>query len=208
MIKYPKGVSINKNATEIKAKKYKRNSSNNYANMGMNLESDVIKSCNYFLTQKMAVIYKRPTPIRITKMDKNHPGRISEAFFAEKSTTDFVGVYRSKYIDFECKETATDTLEFHKIRPQQITHLNSVKELGGIGFFMVSFTKRNEVYILDASYVIERVLNEKSHQGYKREFFIEHGYLLEQGYIPRLEILKALDKAYFDTPFDPSNPTK
>lgn len=206
MIKYPKGVIIKDSAQSLQKKTRKKNTTHNYANMGMNLESDVIKSCNYFLENKMAAIYKRPTPIRVTKMDKNNPGKIIEAYFAEKSTTDFVGIYRSKYIDFECKETATDTLEYKKIRPQQITHLKSVLEFGGIGFFMVSFTKRNEVYILDAKYVIDRVLNKNSHEGYKREFFIEHGYLIKQGYIPRLEILEAIDAIYFDSPFSKINP--
>lgn len=206
MIKYPNGIVIPANAITLEKKKRRVSKFTNRANMGMNLESDVTKSCNFFLEKGMASIYKRPTPIRIVHLDKKNPGKITEAYFAEKSTTDFVGVYRSKYIDFECKESASDTLEFQKIRPQQITHLDAVLKMGGIGFFMVSFTHRGEVYILDAHYVVDRVLKEHSHEGYKREFFIEHGKLLRQGYIPRLEILEAIDALYFKTPFDPKNP--
>lgn len=209
IIKYPNGMTYDDSANALKkatGQKEKVQRLAGRANMGMALETDVIKSCDVFREQGKASIYKRPTPIRIYKVDPKNPNKITEAHFAEKSTTDFVGVYRSKYIDFECKETAQDTLEFQRIRPQQITHLDLVLKLGGIGFFMVSFTKRNEVYILDAHYVVDRVLKEKSHEGYKREFFQTHGLLLRQGYRPRLEILEAIDKLYFKAPFDPKNP--
>lgn len=199
-IRYPDGRTyeeVSGQAKEKSGEKKRRTSAGGYANMGMRLESDVIKSCDVFRERGLASIYKRPTPIRISKVDPKNPNHITSSYFAEKSTTDFVGVYRGKYIDFECKETGRDTLELQNIRPQQITHLDLVLKLGGIGFFMVSFTKRGEVYLLDAHYVVDRVLKEKSHAGYKREFFQQNGYLIRQGYSPRLELLEAIDAVYF-----------
>lgn len=208
IIKYPNGKTyeeVLKNEKREGAIKRKRNGLADRANMGMNLEKDVIKSCDYYRNLNVASIYKRPTPIRIWKVDKQNPNKITEAHFDQKSTTDFVGVYRSRYIDFECKETKEDTLHFQNIRPQQVTHLDLVLRLGGIGFFLVSFTQRGEVYLLDASYIVERILKEKSHQGFKRDFFIEHGILLKQGYAPRLYLLEAIDKMYFSSPLDSKN---
>lgn len=207
-VKYPDGRTYRENVKEIKKETGEKEVHTRVAgraNMGMNLESDVISSCNVFRERGLASIYKRPTPIKIGKVDQRNPNHITSAYFAEKSTTDFVGVYRSRYIDFECKETGHDTLQVQNIRPQQLTHLDLVLKLGGIGFFLVCFTKRQEVYLLDAAPVLDRVLRQKSHAGFKRDFFIQNGILIEQGYSPRLEILKAIDMAYFDTPLDKNN---
>ncbi len=199
-VKYPNGKTYRESTGDFKkatGEKTRRHGVAGRANMGMNLEKDVIKSCDFFREKGLASIYKRPTPIHVYKVDPKNPNKITEAHFQEKSTTDFVGVYKAKYIDFECKETASDTLEFQRIRPQQITHLDLVLKLGGIGFFVVSFTQRNEVYLLDARYVVDRVLGAKSHQGYKRDFFRTNGCLISQGFIPRLELLEAIDRMYF-----------
>ncbi len=210
-IRYPNGQTYDDSVADLKketGQKVRRHGVSGRANMGMNLEGDVIKSCDYFRQQGWASIYKRPTPIHVYRVDPKNPNKITEAHFEQKSTTDFVGVYRSKYIDFECKESAIDTLEFQRIRPQQITHLDLVLKLGGIGFFVVSFTQRNEVYMLDAHYVVDRVLKEHSHAGYKRSFFQEKGLLIPQGYLPRLKLLDCIDKLYFKTPFDPKDPRR
>ncbi len=208
-IRYPGGHTFKEKVASIKVDtgvKRVSKSMAGRANMGMQLEGDVIKSCDIFRERGWANIYKRPTPIRIVKVDPKNPSHLTSAFFAEKSTTDFVGVYRSKYIDFECKEEKTDTLPLANIRPQQLTHLDQVLKMGGIGFFMVCFTSRQEVYILDAKYILKSALEDRSRSGFKRDLFIEKGALVQQGYSPRLEILKAIDSLYFDKPFDPNNP--
>ena len=210
-IRYPNGKTFDQVAKDIKAETKEKRVTKRVggrANMGMQLESDVIKSCEIFRQRGWASIYKRPTPIRISKVDPQNPNHIISSYFAEKSTTDFVGVYRGRYIDFECKETGRDTLELSNIRPQQITHLQLVLKLGGIGFFLVCFTRRQEVYLLDARYVLDSAVKNGSRSGFKREMFQQKGCLIQQGYSPRLEILKAIDQMYFDEPFDSTNPTR
>lgn len=166
------------------------------ANMGMNFENDVTKSCDYFREKEIADIYKRPTPIKVVKMSKTHPGMIEEAYFLEKSTTDFVGIYKGKYIDFECKETIHDSVPYHMIREQQFLHLKSILSLGGIGFFLVSFKTAQEVYLLKAQIVLEEI-EKKKHPGFKREFFKEHGVEVRRGYLPPYYLLDAIDEAFF-----------
>lgn len=41
----------------------------NYSNRGMNLEADLNATNEYYLLTDKAVIYKKPTPITISKVD-------------------------------------------------------------------------------------------------------------------------------------------
>ena len=62
---------------------------------------------DYYLSQGLAVIHKKPTPIQIVQVDypQRSRAKIVEAYFRQASTTDYSGVYNGYYIDFEVKET-------------------------------------------------------------------------------------------------------
>ena len=48
---------------------------NKFANRGMNLEEDINITNEYYLEKNIAVIHKKPTPIKINKVNysnKNH----------------------------------------------------------------------------------------------------------------------------------------
>lgn len=190
-----KDKKIDHRKTENKTEAQRIKESYIKANMGMDFEKDVSKSCDYYRLQGIADIYKRPTPIKIVKMNKQKPGQICEAYFEEKSTTDYVGIYKEKYIDFECKETIHDEIPYHMIREQQYRHLEFILKLGGIGFFLVSFKRAQEVYLMPAKIILEAE-KEKYHRGFKREFFQEHGILVERSYLPPYKLLDAIDKAF------------
>ena len=87
-----KDKKIDHRKTENKTEAQRIKESYIKANMGMDFEKDVSKSCDYYRLQGIADIYKRPTPIKIVKMNKQKPGQICEAYFEEKSTTDYVGI--------------------------------------------------------------------------------------------------------------------
>lgn len=169
----------------------------NYANRGMDFERAVNLSNNYYKDNDMALIYKRPTPIHIAKVDYTNI-RIKDAYFEKKSTTDYNGVYKGKYIDFECKETKSKTsLSLNNISLHQINHLEKVNLHGGIAFFLIYFSTLNEVYLLDAKYIIDiSHKNEKKSISYS--FIKQYGIEVKQGYIPRLEYLDAIEKVYFN----------
>ena len=167
------------------------------SNMGMAFEADVSRSCDYYREKEVADIYKRPTPIKVVKMSKTKKGMIEEAYFQEKSTTDYVGIYEGKYIDFECKETIHDAIPYHMIREQQYRHLALISKLGGIGFFLVSFKKYQEVYLIDCRKILA-VEEDGKHLGLKREFFQKQGTLVERSYLPPYRLIEAMEKEFPD----------
>src|SRR5690554_7245855 len=130
---------------------------NNYANLGMTLESDIDLTNQYYLTHQIAVIHKKPTPIQV--VDVSYPARnkakIIEAYYRTPSTTDYNGVYKGKYIDFDAKETNSKTsFPLSNIHEHQIIHLKDVHEHGGIAFLIIGWKNYQEYYLLkfDALY--------------------------------------------------------
>ena len=165
-----------------------------FANRGMDFEKAVNSTNLFYDDQKRAIITKRPTPIQVDYQDHC---RIKDAYFEKQSTADYNGVYRGKYIDFECKETKSKTsLSFHNIAPHQIEHLKKVNYHGGIAFFLIYFVTLQEVYLLDSKIIIDRFYGEK--RSISLNDIKQYGFLVEQGFIPRLKYLDVVDKVYFN----------
>jgi len=196
MIKYPNGEVYN--PSEVKSARKKVMGGQNSSNRGMSLEKDISLSCEYYNDRKLTLIYKRPTPIKVVHMDKINKSKITEAYFSMKSTTDYNGVYRGKYMDFEAKETQSKTsFSFKNIRPQQITHLRSVHELGGIAFFIIRFASLNETYVVDAKDLLD-YMDLDVRKSFPYSFIKKQGKLVENAYNPRLKFIEAVDKLYFE----------
>ena len=116
----------------------------NYKNLGMNLESDINSTNEYYIKLGKAYIYKKPTPIKLVKVDYKK-GRINEAYFEMPSTTDYNGIYQGKYIDFEAKETTNvKGFPLNNIHKHQIEHIRNIYKEKGICFLIDRFTKINE----------------------------------------------------------------
>jgi recombination protein U len=195
MINYPNKKVINKQENEPIVSSKKKNL--NAANRGMDFEHAVSLSCKHYDDKQRAIITKRPTPIKIISADYKL-AKITEAYFEKQSNTDYNGVYRGKYIDFECKETLSKTsLSFNNIPKHQIEHLKKVIYHGGVAFFMIYFKTLDEVYIVDAKDIIELYENgERKSITYEQVKKI--GSFVEQGFIPRLKFLDVVDKVYFN----------
>ncbi|MDN6214993.1 MAG: Holliday junction resolvase RecU, partial [Lactiplantibacillus plantarum] len=108
----------------------------------------------YYLENNIAVIHKKPTPIQIVKVDypKRSAAVIREAYFKQASTTDYNGVYRGKYLDFEAKETKNKTAfplkNFHE---HQIKHMRQCLAQSGICFVIIRFASLGRLFLLTAS---------------------------------------------------------
>ena len=195
-MKYPNGKPYKKSEEVNKAEKGHR-SLLSAANRGMSLEEDINLSNDFYRETGRALINKRPTPINIVKVDYSHGARITDAYFEKQSTTDYNGVYKGRYIDFEAKNTkSTTSFPLSNISEHQIVHLKNVIKHGGIAFFVISFQIQNEIYLLDAKFVIEFYEHGKR-KSIPYEVFKENGLLIKQDYSPRLHYLDAVDQLYF-----------
>ena len=91
----------------------------------MSLENDLNDTNNYYRNHDIAIIYKKPTPITINKVDykARNDAVIKEAHFIVPSTTDYNGVYKGNYIDSEAKETRKNYFPLSNIHNHQIEQL-------------------------------------------------------------------------------------
>lgn len=196
MIKYPNGSNYSNN-TKTSKRKCSIELSISSANRGMNLENDINLSNDFYRVNNIAVIYKRPTPINIVKVDYSRGCKITEAYFETQSTTDYNGVYKSRYLDFEAKNTKSKTsFPLNNITLHQIKHLKSVIEHQGIAFFIIQFESLDEVYLVDAKIVIDQYENgERKSLPYS--LIKEKGIEIEKAFYPRLKYIDAIDKMYF-----------
>jgi len=175
---------------------YKREKTN-HSNRGMSFENMINESNEYYLAHDIAVIYKKPIPIQIVKVD--YPSRtgavIKEAYYKIPSTTDYNGIYKGMYIDFEAKETVNKTsFPITNIHIHQIEHLEKVSKHGGISFILIFFKSHSEIYLVETKYIIDYYKRSiEGRKSIKYEEIKEKGYLIKEGFTPRVDYLKIID---------------
>lgn len=198
LIKFPGGITNN----YFKNKKHKEKKDNvelsiSASNRGMSFEHEINITNEYYLSNNIALITKRPTPINVVKVDYSKGNKIIDAYFEKQSTTDYNGVYQGKYIDFEAKNTKnTTSFPLANISLHQIEHLTNVKRHGGIAFYLVRFEKHNEVFLLDADIVLD-YLNKNERRSIPYDVFLKEGIKIKQGYAPRYDYILAVKDKYF-----------
>lgn len=199
MVNYPNGVPYQGKEKKKERAHHKsaQEISISSANRGMDFEADINASNDYYESKGICLIKKRPTPINVVKVDYSRGAMITHAYFEAQSTTDYNGVYKGKYIDFEAKNTKNKaSFPLSNITPHQINHLKQVIFHGGIAFFIVQFQTLDKVFLLDASYVINFYEHEKR-KSIPFDCFEKNGIEVERSYIPRLKYIDAIDKMYF-----------
>lgn len=197
-LNYPQG--IRRHATR---KDNPNNRRINYANRGMSLESDINDTNEYYLAMNKAVVHKKPTPIRVVHVHypKRSAAKITEGYFQEKATTDYNGIYKGKYIDFEAKETKNKTtFPLSNIHEHQIEHMRSIIEHGGICFIIIRFVEHDETYFLLSEKIIPYW--DKMRNGGRKfityELIQREGYRIPFTYQARVDYLSIIEKLYFN----------
>ena len=114
---------------------------------GSTLEDMVNRTNERYLEGGLCLVQKIPTPITPIKID--HATRhITLAYFEQKSTVDYIGAAQGIPIAFDAKECAKDTFTLANIHQHQVDFMENFEKQGGIAFFLIHYTLRDEMYYL------------------------------------------------------------
>ena len=174
-------------------KEYKKEIS--HSNRGMDLENLINLTNQYYLEHDIAVIYKKPTPIGISKVKfQANKKIIDKAYFKEQSTLDYNGLYKGRYIDFDAKKTASKTsFPLANIHDHQLEHIRNVIKHGGISFLIISM---NMEYFLLTGEDLINYIDDNSRKSIAYTYIVEHGYKLIEKYQPALDYIQVINKIY------------
>lgn len=179
MIKYPLGIKSKKKTIV-------------YKNRGMDLETLINKTNQYYLDNDIAVIYKKPTPIKIIKTNKKE-NKITSAVFNYHSTTDYNGVCNGKYLDFEAKTTISKTsFPLSNFKNYQLEHFKKVLIQNGLPFVIFELKNYGEFYLLYYKDLIEYFKNNKRNS-LPVKFIKEKGHRINLMLNPPLDYIKIID---------------
>lgn len=196
-LNYPNGQHYSQKQSNTFKAKHKSPSRIVYGNRGMTLEQEINDSNQYYLEREIAVIHKKPIPIQIVDVDypKRSAAVIKKAYFKTPSTTDYNGIYRGYYLDFEAKETKNKTAfplsNFHE---HQIKHMKACEKQHGICFTIVRFVSQDELYLMPTSLLFSYWDNQAhGRKSIPKKEIEDAGFKIEYGLQPRIPYLKAVD---------------
>ncbi len=137
---------------------------------GSTLEEFINRTNEYYQEQGLALIQKIPTPITPVRIDKEHR-HITLAYFEQKSTVDYIGAVQGIPVCFDAKECHTDTFPLQNIHEHQVNFMEAFEKQGGISFFLIYFSARNELYYM--TFQEMKKFWERGQQGGRRSFRYE-----------------------------------
>ena len=185
-MQYPNNIKKNFIKHEIKS----------HSNRGMNLETEINETNQYYLNNDIALIYKKPTPIGVVDVSyKNNKKIIEKAYFKEQSTLDYNGLYKGRYVDFDAKECRSKTaFPLSNIHEHQTKHIRNVIRHGGIAFLIIRMN--NIHYLLTGEDYLYYIDNE-NRKSIAYSYIEEKGYIIQEKYLPSLVYLSVIDEIYF-----------
>ncbi|TVP94260.1 MAG: Holliday junction resolvase RecU [Acholeplasmatales bacterium] len=171
-------------------------------NRGMDFERLIDESNTFYRLNQQAVIHKKPTPVQIVKVDypKRQLAKIVEAYYKVPSTTDYNGIYRGYYIDFDVKESHSATsFPLKNIHAHQIDHLEAVNKHGGLAFILIYFKTHGTVHLLPYKVLAQFVKRaEKGRKSMTYEELVTQALPVKIGYRPSIDYLVAVDRLIDD----------
>lgn len=128
---------------------------------------EIINISNKVYQRKgIALVQKIPTPMKPIRRGK----QIASAYYEEKSTLDYIGVYEGVPIAFDAKETREENrFPLSNIQDHQIEFMRGWDKHGGLAFLLINFTKLDAVYRLDwltLSWYWERYQENRGKRGF------------------------------------------
>lgn len=160
---------------------------------GSTLEEYINRTNEKYAENGLALIQKVPTPITPINIDKE-TRHITLAYFDQKSTVDYIGAVQGIPVCFDAKECSTDTFPLQNIHEHQVVFMENFELQGGISFFLISYTDRDEFYYLRLEKL--QAFWERAKNGGRKSFRyeeLEPDFFLPQGkgvLVPYLDTLQ------------------
>lgn len=169
-------------------------------NRGMAFEKLINLSNEMYQREGVALINKRPTPVKVLKMVY---GRVKDGYYESKSTVDYDGVYKGRAIAFEAKSTnEMNRFDLKNIAQHQLDYLDKAEKMGAICFFLIGFSKDQSVFAVPLSIIQSYVRMSKGKKSIPRSDFDIYGYLVEQTERAPVDYLQYVDEAVAPVMFD------
>lgn len=146
---------------------------------GAAFENLINWSNDMYRNNKIALIEKRATPVVVTK--KSRDGRIKEGYYEKKSTVDYDGIYKGRFVAFEAKATINDKrFDLKNIKPHQYEWLLQAEQMGAICFILLEFSKEHSIFLVPFALIKEYMEAAKNGgpKSIKREVFDERAFLV------------------------------
>lgn len=114
---------------------------------GSMLEELITLTNDLYREKGLALVQKVPTPIKPIRIDQS-TRTITQAYFEQKSTVDFIGAVQGVPVCFDAKETALKSFPFSNIHLHQVQFMKDFIGQGGEAFLIVNFKEYDEIYLL------------------------------------------------------------
>jgi recombination protein U len=115
-------------------------------NRGMYAEEVIERTCIYYLQKQIAIIEKRQIPFKIMRTLGNN---IVNAKLLNKSTIDYIGIYKSHHIEFEVKQTHASFFSKNLIKKHQYQYMMNLMNIYNIiPRIILYFDLTNEFFVI------------------------------------------------------------
>ena len=160
---------------------------------GSTLEEFINHSNERYSEMGLALMQKIPTPITPVRMDKDHR-QITLAYFDKASTVDYIGAVQGIPVCFDAKECNVDTFPLQNVHEHQMNFMEKFERQGGIAFFLIYYTARNELYYMQYTQI--RKFWDRAQSGGRKSVRLEEldpewFFQLKNGYfVPYLDLIQ------------------
>lgn len=138
-----------------------------YANRGKDFEA-IIDYVNELYERKgLATIHK--IPVEHKAITRNG---YTKAWYASKSTVDYMGVCGGRALAFDAKSTRGKSLPLANIPGHQVAFLANWQRDGGQAFFIVEYVEHDEVYRVPLYIVQDQI--EIANKGGRKSLSVDH----------------------------------
>jgi len=120
-----------------------------HANRGQALETAIEHTCAIYRSRGLGLIQKIATPMRQTGKTSGE-----SRVWRERSTVDFIGVYKGIPVAFDAKETGIDRYVLAALKAHQADFLADFTRAGGVGFVLASFRHHSAAFALAPSWAL------------------------------------------------------